>query len=240
MSDGLLQDLGHILSASGDLGAELVLADLPVNDELAALEAEDRWALQLSGGDDYGLLFTWPAGVAVPAGGPGHRPDHRWPGGTIALSRWARERRGTRWLASLLAVWISRWISPIRSIGLLSVSARGCRPVAPGTAGSALALLLWWWLARLPMPWYLLLVLALSLAGVWICGSTSGQLGLHDPSAVVWDEWVGLWLALAGLPRRWWWGTAGFVVFRLFDVIKAGPVGWADHAMPRRLGYCRG
>ncbi|MCE7507209.1 thiamine-phosphate kinase [Alloalcanivorax xenomutans] len=89
VSDGLLQDLGHILSASGDLGAELVLADLPVNDELAALEAEDRWALQLSGGDDYGLLFTWPAGVAVPAGaraigrvtdGPGvrlHYPDGR-------------------------------------------------------------------------------------------------------------------------------------------------------------------
>ncbi|ERS15175.1 phosphatidylglycerophosphatase [Alcanivorax sp. PN-3] len=112
----------------------------------------------------------------------------------------------------------------------------GLSPVAPGTAGSALALLLWWWLARLPMPWYLLLVLALSLAEVWICGSTSGQLGLHDPSAVVWDEWVGLWLALAGLPRRWWWGTAGFVVFRLFDVIKAGPVGWADHAMPGGWG----
>jgi len=68
VSDGLLQDLGHILEASGGLGAELDLAALPVNEELAALKDDDRYRLQLSGGDDYCLLFTWPCEAPLPAG----------------------------------------------------------------------------------------------------------------------------------------------------------------------------
>jgi thiamine-monophosphate kinase len=68
VSDGLLQDLGHILKASGGLGAELDLATLPVNEELAALDEADRYPLQLTGGDDYCLLFTWPDARPLPPG----------------------------------------------------------------------------------------------------------------------------------------------------------------------------
>ncbi|HIK76268.1 MAG TPA: thiamine-phosphate kinase [Alcanivorax sp.] len=68
VSDGLLQDLGHILKASGGLSAELDLATLPVNEELAALEDGDRYGLQLTGGDDYCLLFTWPDARPLPPG----------------------------------------------------------------------------------------------------------------------------------------------------------------------------
>lgn len=68
ISDGLLQDLGHVLKASGGLGAVIDTAALPVNDELAALDEGDRLALQLSGGDDYRLLFTWPADEPLPEG----------------------------------------------------------------------------------------------------------------------------------------------------------------------------
>lgn len=68
VSDGLLQDLGHILRASGDLGAELDTAMLPVHDELNELAVDERLALQLGGGDDYVLLFTWPAERPLPAG----------------------------------------------------------------------------------------------------------------------------------------------------------------------------
>ena len=63
VSDGLAADLGHILEASA-CGAELELARLPCPDRMAADAESDRWRRQLSGGDDYELCFTLPAGSA--------------------------------------------------------------------------------------------------------------------------------------------------------------------------------
>lgn len=59
VSDGLLADLGHVLKASG-CGARLEIEELPHTDVLAALEDEQKWNYQLSGGDDYELLFSLP------------------------------------------------------------------------------------------------------------------------------------------------------------------------------------
>lgn len=65
VSDGLLGDLGHILKAS-QVGAELDLTSLPVSSELKAITGSEK-ALHhgLSGGDDYELCFTWPAGKTL-------------------------------------------------------------------------------------------------------------------------------------------------------------------------------
>ena len=57
VSDGLAQDLGHILKASG-VGAVLQLDQLPVSSDIAKLEQEKKWQLALAGGDDYELCFT--------------------------------------------------------------------------------------------------------------------------------------------------------------------------------------
>lgn len=61
VSDGLLADLGHVLKASG-YGARLDLEKLPHTDVMAELDDILRWRYQLSGGDDYELLFTLPSG----------------------------------------------------------------------------------------------------------------------------------------------------------------------------------
>lgn len=91
LSDGLLQDLGHILNASGGLGAEIDLAALPVIDELMELEADDRYRLQLTGGDDYGLLFTLAEHQPLP---PGTHPIGRLTApGPVRLLR----SDGTEW-----------------------------------------------------------------------------------------------------------------------------------------------
>ena len=59
VSDGLLQDLSHILNAS-QLGAELMLSKLPLSPALQKIETQQALQFALSGGDDYELLFTIP------------------------------------------------------------------------------------------------------------------------------------------------------------------------------------
>ena len=59
VSDGLLADLGHVLKSSG-CGARIEIEKLPHSQELSLLDDDLRWRYQLSGGDDYELLFTLP------------------------------------------------------------------------------------------------------------------------------------------------------------------------------------
>ncbi|GAB4203880.1 MAG: phosphatidylglycerophosphatase A [Tibeticola sp.] len=112
----------------------------------------------------------------------------------------------------------------------------GLSPLAPGTAGT-----LWAWLAWLALsPWLTpaqqgLFIAAAVLVGWWACTVTARHLATDDPSAIVWDEVVAFWLVLwLVLPASLWAQTAAFVLFRLFDAIKRGPVGWADRVFHGR------
>jgi len=67
LSDGLAADLGHILDQSG-IGAVIELDRLPCPESFAELQEEQRWQLQLAGGDDYELCFTVPPGVVPQLG----------------------------------------------------------------------------------------------------------------------------------------------------------------------------
>lgn len=102
----------------------------------------------------------------------------------------------------------------------------GFVPRAPGTAGSLLALLLGIPLLLAPPPLLTLAVLAASLGGLWAIRAARVD---GDPGWVVIDEVAGQWLALLGLARPTVLGlAAAFVLFRLLDIVKPGPVGWAD------------
>ena len=118
------------------------------------------------------------------------------------------------------------WHNPLHllAFGLGS----GAVPKAPGTAGTIAAIPLYLLLQPLAPLHYLLLVTALFLFGVWLCGRVSSDLGVHDHSGIVWDEWVGLLVTLWLAPSGWGWLLAGFVLFRLFDIWKPWPIGWLD------------
>ncbi|OAU95676.1 phosphatidylglycerophosphatase A family protein [Moraxella catarrhalis] len=124
---------------------------------------------------------------------------------------------------------------------------------APGTWGTVGGLVV----ALLLLPlgaWALVLTTALGLLlGHYICETTSKLMNVHDDPHIVWDEWVGMWLTL--LPTvfvlhhidllkdlydntslmAWMFGL-GFVLFRLFDVIKPFPISWADKQVSGGFG----
>jgi len=131
-------------------------------------------------------------------------------------------------LAPLRPSWRLMLRSPAHCISLGFGS--GLSPVAPGTVGT-----LWAWLAfsvlnqwLTPAAWALVLALGLPL-GWWACTRTAQALRTPDPSAVVWDEVLAFWLILwLIMPTGWGMQLAAFVLFRFFDAVKPGPVGWAD------------
>jgi phosphatidylglycerophosphatase A len=104
----------------------------------------------------------------------------------------------------------------------------GYAPKAPGTAGSAGALLAAWLLyghlVIAPIGYAVLAVLLLRPA-VWAADRMARESQQKDPQAVVVDEVVGQWLTLAGATTLNWksW-LLGFVLFRLFDIWKPWPV----------------
>ncbi|MEO0435979.1 MAG: phosphatidylglycerophosphatase A [Pseudomonadota bacterium] len=104
----------------------------------------------------------------------------------------------------------------------------GLSPRAPGTAGTLLALALYWLAPPLSPTVHALLLLPLTLFGVWLCGAASRALGVHDHGGIVWDEFVGLWITVWAIPKTAGFLCAAFLLFRLFDIVKPWPIGWLD------------
>ena len=118
----------------------------------------------------------------------------------------------------------------------------GLSPKAPGTVGT-----LWAWASFDLMTLFMSatdigLLIALSLPiGWWACTVTAQHMQVQDPSAIVWDEIVAFWLILwLWMPVGLWGQFIAFVLFRFFDAVKPGPVGWADrhvHGLGWRGGW---
>mgnify|MGYP005752391613 CR=1 FL=1 len=113
----------------------------------------------------------------------------------------------------------------------------GFSPWAPGTVGSIAALLPWWFLMRDLPPLLYLGVVALGFAvGTWAAHWVIRETRIEDPGLVVWDEYIGVWIALLAAPAGWPWMLAGLVLFRLFDIAKPWPVSWADRKLHGGFG----
>lgn len=112
----------------------------------------------------------------------------------------------------------------------------GLSPKAPGTMGTLAAIPLWWLLAQLPLTSYLIVVLIAAVVGITICGRAADQMGVHDHGGIVWDEFVGFWIAMAALPITWQSVILGFVLFRLFDILKPWPISWLDKKVSGGFG----
>jgi phosphatidylglycerophosphatase A len=113
----------------------------------------------------------------------------------------------------------------------------GLSPKAPGTVGSLAAVALWWLLfADLSLPIQVGVIVSGFMLGVWVSDWMIARTGIADPGFIVWDECIGQWLALLLLPKTLLWYAVAFALFRLFDIVKRGPVGWADRRFKGGFG----
>ncbi len=105
----------------------------------------------------------------------------------------------------------------------------GYSPVAPGTAGAAVGVLMLWGMSEIwpgqfsggwPQAiWLLVAILVFLFLGVMASKKLEPEWG-HDPSRIVVDELVGVWVAMLGVPVNWLNLLLAFGLFRLFDIWK--------------------
>jgi phosphatidylglycerophosphatase A len=69
-----------------------------------------------------------------------------------------------------------------------------------------------------------------------LCGKVAEDLRVHDHEGIVWDEMVGMWITLWLVPEGWGWLLVGFLLFRLFDILKPWPISWIDRHVHGGVG----
>ena len=145
-------------------------------------------------------------------------------------------------IAPRRATWRFMGLHPLRLIALGFGS--GLSPVAPGTAGTLAGWMLWLLIDRLFAPsafaWGAIIVVGFFI-GWWACTHTARAMAVADPSPVVWDEIIAFWIILwMTMPVGWLGQLILFALFRLFDAVKRGPVGWADSLFKPKKGALPG
>jgi len=111
---------------------------------------------------------------------------------------------------------------PLAGLAVATVFGVGYAPMAPGTFGSAAGLIVWWLLPASPAVQALAIV-AIFFAGSWGGSVAERHFGRTDPGQVVIDEVMGMLITLFLNPVGWPGAVAGFLLFRIFDVIKPYP-----------------
>lgn len=107
----------------------------------------------------------------------------------------------------------------------------GLAPKAPGTFGTLAAIPLFLLLAMLTPLYYLSAVIFMSVMGIYICGKAANDVGVHDHPAIVWDEFVGYFITMFMIPVSWQSVLVGFLLFRVFDILKPWPISFIDKKM---------
>lgn len=97
-------------------------------------------------------------------------------------------------------------------------------PMAPGTAGTVVGVLLYLALQNVPLAWYVFAVLMVTGIGTWAAGAADRVLGTKDSPSIVIDEIAGFLVSMFLVPATWQYVTAAFFLFRFFDILKPWPL----------------
>lgn len=113
----------------------------------------------------------------------------------------------------------------------------GLAKKAPGTCGTVAAIPVYYLFIQFNNVWiYSLLTIIATVAGVWFCDVAAKKLNEHDYGGIVWDEVAGYLITLWFVPYSWQAVILGFILFRIFDIIKPFPIEWVDKHVHGGLG----
>lgn len=112
----------------------------------------------------------------------------------------------------------------------------GYSPIAPGTAGSLLGIALYVPLYALSLYHYILFLIAIFLFSVMIAGKAEQFYGKKDCQIIVIDEVVGVFFTMFLFPPTLFNLGLGFLLFRIFDIVKPFSVGWVDRRIKGGTG----
>ena len=114
-------------------------------------------------------------------------------------------------------------------IHLLAVGfGSGLAPKAPGTFGTLAAIPIFLIMAPFATKYYAAVVAIMAIFGIYICGKTATDVGVHDHPAIVWDEFVGFVITMFMIPPSLVTIAVGFALFRFFDIVKPWPISLLD------------
>jgi phosphatidylglycerophosphatase A len=119
---------------------------------------------------------------------------------------------------------------------LASNAGLGYAPVASGTFGTLAGIPLFWLLARLPAPLWIVTWCALLALSCWAAEAAGRIFGVVDDGRIVIDELVGYLATVALLPFSWPAALLGFAWFRIFDILKPPPASWIDRHWKNGVG----
>lgn len=112
----------------------------------------------------------------------------------------------------------------------------GYSPIASGTVGTLAAIPLYIWLSRLSLPLYLFTLLPFFFFSSWVSGRAEELFGEKDSGKIVIDEVIGFLVTMIAIPPEWHYILAGFLLFRLFDIVKPPPARWFDRKVKNGYG----
>lgn len=110
---------------------------------------------------------------------------------------------------------------------------------APGTWGTLSAVPLYMLIVHAPgmhLVWYLTITILAFVLGVYLCGKAASDIGVHDHSSIVWDEIVGFLITMLAIVPSITNLLVGFLLFRLFDILKPWPIRYLDKSVHGGFG----
>lgn len=108
----------------------------------------------------------------------------------------------------------------------------GYSPVAPGTAGTVVAVVLAWLLGSLSAPLFGALTVITTVIGIWAASVSDRSWQTHDSGRIVIDEVAGYWVTIALIDRTDLLALGcAFVIFRALDIAKPPPIRQIDRSL---------
>jgi len=112
----------------------------------------------------------------------------------------------------------------------------GTMPFAPGTFGTLLAIPFYLLFQPLPLMAYIFFVILFIIASSYICDRISNEIHVHDHPGMCIDEFAGFFVTMINAPTGWMWVVTGFLLFRLFDILKPWPIDYIDENVQGGFG----